>query len=280
MVVYWDMAALWNFALDYLLLLGTARLAGRSVRRGQLVIAAVLGAACSVGMLTLPFSPWLLLGSMLLMCNVAFAGTPRRTRLTLLFVLLACALGGAVLLLGQMSGRGEELTRSVLYARLPWGVFLTATGGAYLLLTVVFRGGARHTRGELVSARVEYEGRCVAVTLLRDTGNTLCDPATGEGVPVIEKKVLAPLFRTESGGAAACLGTVTLRAGTVRGPEELAAFRCERLTVDGRDLGARLIALSDEAFCGRYQGLWYDEEKEETERYELASTVGTDPGAA
>ncbi|MBQ7713507.1 MAG: sigma-E processing peptidase SpoIIGA, partial [Oscillospiraceae bacterium] len=45
MIVYWDLVALWNFALDYLLLLGAARLAGRGFRRVRLALGAALGAA-------------------------------------------------------------------------------------------------------------------------------------------------------------------------------------------------------------------------------------------
>ena len=257
-MVYWDLVAAWNFALDYILLLGTLRLAGRSVRRRRLVPAALLGAAYAVAALALPFSPWLLAGAMLAMCRVAF-GRERFVKLTLLFALLACGLGGGVLLLGRVSGGMERLARGVVYAELPWGVFGAAAGLSYLLLTLVFRGGARHDSGDLVRVRVEYGGKSVEAALLRDTGNTLSDPLTGEGVPVIEKSALAPLFSEGNGRSTAYKTFTALRVGTVSGVGTLEAFRCDELTADGRALGARLIALSPEAFGGRYQGLWYDD---------------------
>lgn len=257
--MYWDLAALWNFILDYLLLLATARLAGRGVHRARLAAGAALGAASAVVMLKTPFSPWLLMASMALMCFAAFGNEPRRLRLTLLFALLACALGGAVVLLGRVCG-GELLAQSVRYARLPWGIFFAATGLSYLLLGVVFRGGAKRTRGDFVRARVEYGGESVEARLLRDTGNTLTDPLTGEGVPVLEKNLF---FAKGNDAAAAYKNFTTLRCRTVGGAETaLEAFRCDRLSVDGRDLGARLIALSPEAFGDGYQGLWYDESVE------------------
>lgn len=262
MVVYWDLVAAWNFALDYILLLCTARLAGRGFRRRRLAIGAALGAAFAVAALAEPRVTALLLPAMALMCLIAF-GRGRRLRLTLLFLLLACALGGGVLLLGAFGGM-ERLGRAMVYAELPWGVFFTAAGLAWLLLSVVFRGGARHGGDDFVRAHVEYCGRAVDATLLRDTGNTLTDPLTGEGVPVIEAAVLEPLRY---------MAPTALRVCTVRGGGTLRAFRCDRLTVDGRALGARLIAVSPEGFGGRFQGLWFDETGKEAEDRALETTA-------
>lgn len=272
LVVYWDLVALWNFALDYILLLGTLRLAGRSACRWRVALAAALGAAYAVAALTTPFSLWTLAGVMLLMCCVAFGQTGRFLKLTLLFLLLSCGLGGGVLLLGRASGGMARLGRAMVYAELPWGVFCAAAGLSYLLLTVIFRGGAKHDRDDFVRAQIEFRGRSAEVTLFRDTGNVLTDPLTGEGVPVIEKNALAALFSEGNGNLAAYKTFTALRVGTVSGSGTLDAFRCDKLVVDGRDLGARLIALSPEAFGGRYRGLWYDEEKEE--RHDLAAMVG------
>lgn len=274
MVVYWDLAALWNFTLDYLLLLGTLRIAGRPPRRRRLAFGAALGAAYSVAALALPLPAWTTPAALPLMTLAAFGRTERYVKLTLLCLLLACGLGGIVVLLGGLGGM-ERLAYGLIYARLPWGVFFAASGLSYLLLTLVFRDGARHGGGELVRVRVEYGGRHVMLRLLRDTGNTLSDPLTGEGVPVIEKSALLPLFPEGNGGGTAYGKTAALRARTVSGADGmLDAFRCDALFVDGRALGARLIALSPEAFGGGYQGLWFDEEREERERHELEKAVG------
>lgn len=264
MIVYWDLVAAWNFALDYLLLLCTLRLSGRPVRRRRLAFGAALGAVYAVIALVLPFSPWMLLGAMALICFAAF-GRARYLKHTLLFVLLACSLCGSILLLGHLTGGTARLARGVVYAELPWGVFFGAALGSWLLLALVFRGGARHGSADLVRASIEYHDTLAEVTLLRDTGNTLTDPLTGEGVPVIERAALAALpIEPEQ----------TLYADTALGSATLPAFRCDALSVDGRRLGARLIALSDHAMGQRYQGLWYDEEKEEAERHELQASVG------
>lgn len=258
MIVYWDLAAAWNFALDYLLLLGTLRLAGQPIRRKRVAAAAALGAAYSAAALAVPALVWALLPVALVMCRVAFGHAPRLLRLSLLFLLLSCALAGLVLLLGRLGG--DRVLRGAALAELPWGVFCAAMGSAYLLLTVVFRAAARHGAADFITVRVEYGGAAAELRLLRDTGNTLCDPLTGEGVPVIEEAALLPLL--DKGNGAAYTNAATLRVGTVGGGGTLRAFRCDRLTAGGRNLGARLIALTPECFGGAYQGLWFDEQEE------------------
>ena len=253
MVVYWDLAALWNFAVDYLLLLCTLRLAGRPVRRKRLIPAAALGAAYSVAALKLPFPPWMHALALLALSAAAFAGTGRYVKLTLLFLLLSCGLGGGVLLLGACFGGLDRLARGILYARIPWGVFFLSGGLAYLLLSVVFRGAAKHDGGDLLHAVIEREGKRAEVTLFRDTGNTLSDPMTGEGVPVVARNAL--------GGVLPETLPVTLRCRTVGDADgTLGAFHCDRLLVQGKDYGARLIAVSPHPIGnGGYQGLWFGE---------------------
>lgn len=112
MVVYWDLAALVNGAADYLLLLSAARLAGRTVPRLRLLGAAAFGAAYAVLRLVLPCSPWLNAAAFVGMALLAFRGTGRALKLGLLTLLLSCALGGGVLLLGQCCGTLERVARA------------------------------------------------------------------------------------------------------------------------------------------------------------------------
>ena len=126
MVVYWDLAALVNGAADYLLLLSAARLAGRTVPRLRLLGAAAFGAAYAVLRLVLPCSPWLTAAAFVGMALLAYRGTGRAFKLGLLTLLLSCALGGGVLLLGQCCGTLEHVARGVIVAQLPRGVLLGA----------------------------------------------------------------------------------------------------------------------------------------------------------
>lgn len=257
MVVYWDLAALVNGAADYLLLLSAARLAGRTVPRLRLLGAAAFGAAYAVLRLVLLCSPWLNAAAFVGMALLAFRGTGRALKLGLLTLLLACALGGGVLLLGQCCGSLGRIARGVIFAQLPWGVLLGAMGVTYLLLSTVFRGGAQHDGGELLRVRLTHGGKTVTLRLLHDSGNLLTDPLTGESVPVIGQSALRALLPEREEGY------ITLSCTTAGGSRVLRAFYCDSVRVNGRDLGRRLVAVSPDIYGDSgFQGVWRMEEQE------------------
>lgn len=241
MLVYWDLAMLWNFALDYLLLRLSALLVGVEVKRRRLVLAALFGAAFAVAVLFFPRAVRLLLPVLVLICILGFADTGRFIRLSLLFLLLSCVLAGAVLLIGG----GERLSRGLFYGELPWGVFFAAAALCYLLLGVVFRGGAVHRANDFVRATLRHGEGEVSVRLLCDTGNSL--RKDGDVVPVIERQVLRALnFDVTQ--------RIPYTAVGVTG--ELECFCCDELLIDGVSLGTRLVALSPAPLGAEFQGLW------------------------
>ena len=266
MVVYWDLAALVNGAADYLLLLSAARLAGRTVPRVRLLGASAFGALYGAVQLALPRSAFLLAAALVIMAALAFCGTGRALKLTLLFALLACALGGMVLLLGRCCGSLERVARGLVYAQLPFGVFFGAAGITYLLLSSVFRGAACRDGGDMVSVCLRCGGRSVTLRLLRDSGNLLADPATGQSIPVIGKSALGPLLPENEEAY------ITMPCTTAGGAETLRAFYCDGLRVNGRELGRRLVAVSPDIYGdGGFQGVWRVEKGEDT--HELAPTA-------
>ena len=257
MVVYWDIVLLLNGAADYLLLLSAAHLAGRTVPRLRLVGAAAFGAAYAALQLILPRSVFLLAAAFVVMVLLAFCGTGRALKLGLLTLLLACALGGGVMLLGRCVGSLARLARGVVYAQLPWGVLLGAMGATYLLLSTVFRGAARHEGGELLIATLTRGGRSVTLRLLHDSGNLLADPATGERVPVVGRSALRALLPEDDGDY------ITLSCTTADGSGTLRAFYCDSLRVNGRDYGRRLVAVSPDIYGDAgFQGVWRMEQQE------------------
>ena len=254
MIVYWDLVMLFNFLTDYLLLFCAVRLSGFAVNRLRLALAALLGAAYAVVQLIFPRSVFCLLAVLALMGAQAFFGTGRALKLTLLFAALSCALGGTVLLLGQFFGSAKQLTRALVFAELPWGVFFAAAVLCYLIMGVVFRYGARHMGEELAQVTITYRGKSASLTFLRDTGNTLTDAQTGTGIPVVSECAVRGLLSADE---IALLPCVPYRCvGTQEG--FLPVFRCDELRCDGVLLGARLVALSPNALGAGYVGLWCD----------------------
>ncbi len=248
MVVYWDLVALWNFALDYFLLLCSSRLAGVNVGSRRLFLGALTGAVFAAAQLWLPRSALLLIAAFALLCAVSYHGTGRALRLSLLFLLLCCAFGGSVLLLG----RSERLRRGLFYGELPWGVFFAAAALCYVLLCIVFRGGAKHRVNDFVHAELRHGGKSASVRLLCDTGNTL--QSDGKAVPVIERAALAALKIDETKPISYTAVGVEVGA--------LESFLCDELLIDARSLGSCRVALSPTPLGGDFQGLWCAKEGE------------------
>ena len=104
-VVYLDRVVLLNLAVDYLLLLATARLAGLPLRRRRLALAAALGALYAAAVF-LPgcrmlAHPACRLAAGVAVCRLAWRRERRPWRLTALFFLLSGALAGLLLLFAE-----------------------------------------------------------------------------------------------------------------------------------------------------------------------------------
>lgn len=171
MTVYLDLVAGLNFAVDFLLLWGTNCLCGFPSRIKRTAAAAALGGVYG-GICLLPgFSfmgntLWRLV-SLMLMALIAFGHDQSAVRRGIVFVLLSMALGGIAL---GLDGSGAA------------GILLGAVGIA-LMCAVGFRG--RITGQKYVDVILRFGNRKTAITALRDTGNMLKDPITGESVTVV-----------------------------------------------------------------------------------------------
>ena len=192
----------------------------------------------------------------------------------LLFFLLSCTMGGTLVAacrLLEEAGGGWQLLSA-----LNWRVFLLAGGACFAVLSVVFRGGARHAvAGQLCRCEIERQGRRVSLTALMDTGHTLADPVTGRGVLTAHWEALDPLWtdrerealsQLEEAGTAACLARLGAGSGFRALPYQavgirgglLACFRADRAALDGRELGEITVALAPAAVSdgGGYAALW------------------------
>ena len=180
MVIYLDLVMVLNFLVDLLLLLGTNRLSGFPPGWRRILPAAALGSLYA-GICLLPgmgflggcFWRTVFLG---LMGWWAFGWNPGGWRRSAVFLVLSLALGGAV-------SRGSGFSALILGA-----------GGLWLLCRVAFQGSV----GGSEYLPLHVGG--LSLTALRDTGNTLKDPISGEAVLVISgdySEALAGLSRDQ-----------------------------------------------------------------------------------
>jgi len=177
--LYLDLMILLNIGVDLLLLVGTNRLTGFPTRWRRAVPAAVLGGCYSGVCLLREFRflggyQWrmVFLG---LMAAVAFGWNRSFWKRSAVFVLLTMTLGGVALTMGSPGMLA----------------LILSSCGLWLLCVLGFGDGIG--RREYVTVSLTREGITCNVIALRDSGNTLRDPVTGESVLVVSGEVAGQL---------------------------------------------------------------------------------------
>ncbi len=279
-VIYIDRVFVLNLAVDYLLLLCTAQLAGVPLRRRRFLLCAVLGAAYAVSVFlpggrVLSCAPCKIAMGLLL-SYLAFRPVPRCWRLMALFFLLSGALAGMLLAVGLAAGDPSVLFRRLYYAQINWPILLLTTVSMVLLLHLVFQQGARHGGGEIMRITVSLHQHKQQLSALHDTGNTLREPATGRPVLVLEQQALLELWPPEirailSGHMPPEEKMVRLHQHGVGTDFTLLPFRCvgnasglllavrsDYIQIEGKKYPRTLIALAEGPLSdgGGYCGLW------------------------
>ena len=240
-LVYLDLVVLLNFLVDLMILLGTNRLAGFPPGVGRCILAALLGSVYAGGCL-LPGFYFLGNGlwrtaALIAMAMIAFGINRSAVQRGAVFVLLSMALGGIAM------GSGKQ----------DFGMLILCGVVLWFLCRVSFRGnvGSR----EYVPIQLTYEGKCVSKIALRDTGNTLKDPLTGEGVLIAGPDTAAALLNLTE--YQLCHPVETLASGCLPGLRlipycsvgqtggMLLAFRFRDAKIGGRQ-AAPLVAFAPE----------------------------------
>ena len=180
MQIYADLVAFLNFLVDFLLILGTNRLAGFPPCWGRSAAAAVMGGVYG-GMCLVP--GFMFLGnllwraiSLILISVIAFGWNRSALQRGGIFVLLSMSLGGIAVGMGH-SSVAMLLLSAVLMC---------------LLCAVSFRGSAGQR--EYIPVTLRWGDREMSIIALKDTGNTLHDPLTGEQVLVAGADVCMKLL--------------------------------------------------------------------------------------
>lgn len=236
----YGMVLMIHMTVNYLLLLSTCGMCGRTPALGKLLLSAGIGGVYALvcllpGGAFLGKPLWRLLS--LLACGITAFGI-RQPRCFAAFGILTLALDGAV---SGIGGKGLLLCACLL-----WGLCMML----------------RWT-GRIIPVELRYGGKQVRVNALRDTGNTLKDPVTGSPVMVIStdaasrltgltaKQIRAPL---ETLGVIPGLRLIPYKAVGASG--FLLALKLEDVRVGGQK-GNCLVAFAPEGLGGngRYEAL-------------------------
>lgn len=197
MVIYLDRVLLLNGALDYLLLAACGSVTAAPLRRTRLLLAALLGGVYAMasllpGLELLGRQPMPLLFAAAL-CLVAFGPGRGLLRQSAVLILLAAAFSGVVLALTEVFSAPAALVGRRVYYPVSLGALVLTAGGAW----GIFRWGlGRLSRqgGGIAQVTIVLAGRRAALTAMRDTGNTLRDPISGQAVLVADGRLLERLL--------------------------------------------------------------------------------------
>ena len=249
MVVYLDVVMLLNFLVDFLLLLGTNRLAGYPAGLKRCLLSAILGAVYS-GACVLPRvyflgnALWRAV-SLFLMASIAFGWDRSALRRGIVFILLSMALGGIAVSLGEGS-----IDRLILSA-----------GGVWILCRMGFGNSLGQT---YIPISISDSGRTLRLLALKDTGNTLRDPITGELAVVIGADAAEELTGLQADAFSAPMETVLRQPGyrlipyhAVGQPGGMLLAKRYAEAQIGERRGPVLIAFAPEVIsrAGEYQAL-------------------------
>lgn len=275
MTIYADAVFALNSAINYLMLLSSARLSGRPFRHARLLLSAALGGVYAAAAL-LPELPFLQCAGFrllmpLVMVLCAFGAQRGTLRQAAAFFAVSAALAGCVIVLMQLCGKQLILLPSGAYYPVSASaVLLTASLVALLCRIVLYCAAQRQARVEPLTVRLR--GRQETLNALYDTGNTLRDPISNRSVIVAQWQLAGRLLpelrlkkaefedpaglmqRLAGQKEALCLRLIPYRAvGCDSGL--LLAIRCE-VTERGKT-HARLVAFSPTPVCstGQFEAL-------------------------
>jgi len=193
-VIYVDVLFLLNLAVNYLILLATAKIAAVYIKRLRIFLGAALGGAYAVAaaLMAQPplYSVWFKLGAAVLMLLVCFGRERGLLRITLIFFAVSAAFGGIVLAVSLIGG--GDASEALVPVSLK--VLLPSFAVSYAATALIFKKLGRRRPGGFAKIVVKNAGKKTEFVSLIDTGNSLTDPIGGGKVLIAEADALAPLF--------------------------------------------------------------------------------------
>lgn len=262
-VIYADILVTINLAVDYLVLFGTARLAGARFLRLRALLAAAVGALYSLCII-FPLPQWALWSSRLAvsaaMVLICFGKRKAGELLRLLTIFYLCGFlfSGFLLLIGLAAQPNAFLLKNgVIYFEFSAMEIVLASCAAFAL-TEVLRRLFRHGEAEgACIAKIYYGGKTAVLKGFTDTGNSLSEPLSGAPVAVCRLAAVQKLFPPEmlsvlkSGDLSTEYNIRLVPCSTVSGTVLISAIRPQRLVIErgGTELEAEDAMLGFSEFA-------------------------------
>ena len=248
MRMYMGVVMLLSSIVDFLLLLGTNRLCGYRASPGRCALGAAAGGIhsglCMLRPLRFLGHPLWRAVSIVVMILIGFGMHRSTWRRGAVFTILSLALNG----IAQSVGGNGVMAVAI------------AAVGLCLLCMIGFRG---RLPGQIfVPVEISQGDTSLQLTALRDTGNVLQDPVTGQSVLVIDAKSagkLTGLTREQLQKPVETMGTIPgLRLVPYHtvGKEGglMLAMKFQNVKI-GKKMGSQLVAFAPDGLGGAYDAL-------------------------
>lgn len=253
--IYLDELFLLNLAIDYFLLMTTARICSLPFHRGRFALGAGAGSLwCCLSLVpgcAFLNEPLLRPTVAMAMTLIAFGRVGKLFRCFFAFLGVSALFGGAVYAAALWQGTG---TVSGPLVHISMRVLVLSFALCWALVSFVFRRSIENAQRQYHTVTVEKNGRRTEFQALRDTGNRLHDPISGCAVFVAEAEALHPLFpqtdiavlRGPAADAVTAIpGGRLVPCSSIGGERRLLlAFRPDKITVDGEERSDLLAAIS------------------------------------
>ncbi|HEX2985826.1 MAG TPA: sigma-E processing peptidase SpoIIGA [Caproiciproducens sp.] len=232
--VYIDVLLAVNLFINYFLLLAVSKFLSISVKRGRLLLAALLGATYSLMILLPEFNIALsFLVKLIMAATIVLAAYPiynfkQFVRELAAFYIMSFAFAGLMLALWYfISPHGLLINNSIVYFDISPLALIVLTVICYFIIRLIHRITGRQSPETLFyRIKIEYDGKLVSCMAKVDTGNTLKEPFSNYPVVVVDKKQISDMIPNDESGKIRLIPFQAVSGGGL-----LSAFKPDKLTV-------------------------------------------------
>lgn len=251
-VIYIDVLVFLNIIITFILLLSASRLMKLSPSPGRFLLGSLLGGATSL----IIFAPdmgfflsvitKLLLSVIIVITVYKPKSVKALLRETGYFFTVSFIFAGMMLFVSSLPGIDiVSYNNGAVYVNFSFFSLIAASVICYLVTLVLGKITKHKVCDTLCRVDIELGGVAISGQAIIDTGNSLCDPFSGESIMIADKfflKEIIPPHITQyiDGNTNDCVGIKLIPCSTVSSDSLLPVFRVDRMKISGSECSCEL----------------------------------------
>lgn len=251
-IIYVDVLIVLNIIITFLLLAATSRLLRLSPSPGRYLLGSLMGGVSSLVIFAPDFGFVLSLLTKILFALIITVSVynPKSLRViakeTAYYFAVSFIFAGMMMFASSMPGISlVQYRNGAAYINLSFFSLIAACCLCYAVTCILGKVTKHKAAGDIrFAARIEHGGAAVTAQAMLDTGNSLTDPFTGEGVIVGDMKTLAAVvpenvrsYYSSSGNMG---GIRLIPCKTVASDALLPCFRADCVKISGKNSSCTL----------------------------------------